>query len=133
MDARSNETDAEHSVHHHEASGASGAPRHGGHSHKSPALCGGEWKYPVTCDPMSADCSYHAKWEYLEPSDQVRFTLAGKYTPNHWIAIGFSNSPQMVSAGALLRLAFKNRSGQEFNERLLRAATNGRGARLGGA
>ena len=54
------------------------------HVHKSSALCGGEWKYPVSCDPFEMDCTYYAKWEYLEYSDQIRFTITANHT-NRWV------------------------------------------------
>ena len=69
------------------------------HKHKTGAFCGGEWKYPVTCDPsLSADCTYYAKWEYLEqPADQIRFTITTKFQSNRWLAIGFSETTSMVN------------------------------------
>lgn len=77
--------------HHQHGSGGGG----GRHVHKSGALCGGEWKYPVSCDPFEMDCTYYAKWEYLEHSDQIRFTITANHT-NRWLAIGFSETASMV-------------------------------------
>lgn len=78
--------------------GPSGDHQHGSggrHVHKSNALCGGEWKYPVSCDPFDMDCTYYAKWEYLENIDQIRFTITANHT-NRWLAIGFSETASMV-------------------------------------
>jgi hypothetical protein len=41
------------------------------------------------------DCTYYAKWEYLEFSDQIRFTITANHT-NRWVAIGFSETTSMV-------------------------------------
>ncbi|MBY0441001.1 MAG: hypothetical protein K2Q25_02500 [Mycobacteriaceae bacterium] len=41
------------------------------------------------------DCTYYAKWEYLEYSDQIRFTITANHT-NRWVAIGFSETTSMV-------------------------------------
>jgi hypothetical protein len=83
--------DAAHSDHHDHASG------HGGHSgHQSSALCGGEWKYPVTCDKDTMDCLYYAKWEYIERTDDIRFTLRSNLS-NRWLGIGFADGTSMVN------------------------------------
>lgn len=80
----------DHSDHQH-GSGSAGNR----HVHKSLAFCGGEWKYPVSCDPTQMDCTYYAKWEYLEGSDQIRFTITANHT-NRWVAIGFGETTSMV-------------------------------------
>ena len=97
MDPTRNETGGhDHSDHGVAASG--GSKTHSGH--KNAALCGGEWKYPVTCDPDQADCTYYAKWEYIEPKDLIRFTLTANHT-NRWVAIGFGESTSMVKITCL--------------------------------
>jgi hypothetical protein len=54
-----------------------------------------KWKYPVSCDPFEMDCNYYAKWEYLELSDHIYFTITANHT-NRWVAIGFSETTSMV-------------------------------------
>lgn len=92
----------DHSEHHaDQQAGAGGASGSRPHQHKGSSLCGGEWKYPVTCDPVQMDCTYYAKWEYLESSDQIRFTLTANQT-NRWVAIGFGETTSMVSSAIFL-------------------------------
>ena len=55
--------------------------------------CGGEWKYPRTCDGLT--CEYHAQWEYLEETDDIKFTVKTTHT-DKWTGIGFSDTQKMV-------------------------------------
>ena len=58
-------------------------------------FCGGEWKYPRTCNPAEKTCEYFARWVFDENTDMIDFTVQSKYT-DKWTGIGFSDTPQMV-------------------------------------
>ena len=129
--------DEEHHGHDHGTHDAIGRTNEHKHKHKSNALCGGEWKYPVTCDPsVTADCTYYARWEYLEfPSDQIRFTLTTKYVSNRWLAIGFSESTSMVRDHfiSLSDALTQTNNHHQLFVLLKTSASNGCYSRLGGA
>lgn len=58
--------------------------------------CGGQWKYPHSCSPEGANCEYFAKWEFVEETDEIQFTVSSKHS-NLWTGIGFSDDFSMVS------------------------------------
>jgi len=61
-------------------------------------FCGGEWKYPRTCNPAEKTCEYFARWVFDENTDMIDFTIQSKHT-DRWTGIGFSDTPQMVRKG----------------------------------
>ena len=61
-------------------------------------FCGGEWKYPRTCNPAEKTCEYFARWVFDENTDMIDFTIQSKHT-DRWTGIGFSDTPQMVRRG----------------------------------
>ena len=62
--------------------------------------CGGEWKYPSSCNPEEKSCFYFANWIYHQDTDMIDFTVQSKHyyqTPkDRWIGIGFSETSEMV-------------------------------------
>lgn len=56
--------------------------------------CGNHWRYPQTCTP-GEDCEYYARWEYLEKTDDIKFTIQTTNT-DRWTGIGFSDNTRMV-------------------------------------
>ncbi|EFX75224.1 hypothetical protein DAPPUDRAFT_323447 [Daphnia pulex] len=70
-----------------------------------------EWKYPVSCDPFEMDCNYYAKWEYLELSDHICFTIMANHT-NRWVAIGLSETTSKPQTDVVL--GWVNANGRAF-------------------
>ena len=62
-------------------------------------FCGGEWKYPRSC--QGDDCEYRAKWRYDENEDAVDFTVETSHAEK-WTGIGFSSTPQMSRTDAVI-------------------------------
>ena len=61
-------------------------------------FCGGQWKYPRTCDPNvvgNGGCEYFAKWDFDENKDQIDFEIRSANS-DKWTGIGFSHTAQMV-------------------------------------
>lgn len=65
------------------------------------AQCTADWKFPVSCDPAGSDCLYHARWQYIQRTDEIRFTITANYT-DKWVAIGFSQSTSMPRTDVVL-------------------------------
>ena len=57
--------------------------------------CGNHWRYPQSCTPSKKDCVYYARWEYIEETDDIKFTVQTTNTEK-WTGIGFSDNTRMV-------------------------------------
>ena len=64
-------------------------------------FCGAEWRWPPTCDMEAADCEYAVRWELLEPSDEIRFTVQTA-SDDTWTGVAFSRTPSMPSSDVVL-------------------------------
>ncbi|XP_037068630.1 uncharacterized protein LOC119089932, partial [Pollicipes pollicipes] len=64
-------------------------------------FCGAEWRWPPSCSMDTADCEYAVRWELLEASDEVRFTVQSD-SDEHWTGVGFSRTPNMPSSDVVL-------------------------------
>lgn len=58
--------------------------------------CGGQWKYPHSCSPKEGNCEYFARWEFVEETDDIRFTVSSSNT-KLWTGIAFSQDAKMVT------------------------------------
>ncbi|KAB7506882.1 hypothetical protein Anas_02118 [Armadillidium nasatum] len=63
--------------------------------------CGGQWKYPHSCSPESNNCEYYAKWEFVEETDEIQFTVSTNHS-NLWTGIGFSDDFSMRNTDIIL-------------------------------
>ncbi|KAA0191806.1 hypothetical protein HAZT_HAZT003474 [Hyalella azteca] len=57
--------------------------------------CGGQFGSPAGCSVRDNTCKYHARWEYLEGEDLVRYSVTSS-APQRWTGIGFSDNTKMV-------------------------------------
>ncbi|XP_057333014.1 uncharacterized protein LOC130672435 isoform X4 [Microplitis mediator] len=63
--------------------------------------CGGEWKYPRSCNVKNFTCEYYIRWSYKTRKDQITFTIKTKNTDT-WTGIGFSEDDKMTQTDAIL-------------------------------
>ena len=64
-------------------------------------FCGAEWRWPPTCAMDAADCEYAVRWELLEPSDEIRFTVQSA-SDDAWTGVAFSETPSMPASDVVL-------------------------------
>ena len=73
-------------------------------------FCGGEWKYPRSCTPGTAECEYFASWRYDENSDMVDFVVQSTGAQqDKWTGIGFSDNNKMAETDAVIGYVESNR------------------------
>ncbi len=64
-------------------------------------FCGGEWKYPRTCEPGTTECEYFASWRYDENTDSIDFVVQST-AQDRWTGIGFSDNPAMAQSDVVI-------------------------------